>query len=171
MKGLLLTVVVWVLISPGVQGETVPTVPTVRDIITRPEVTVPRVPNITPPSITNRRVTPPPYVTIPKQSTTTDVVRISEIYVTTRPTIKIPKITVPSSSVNRPVVGRPAVSTNSIISLPQVTRPNISITQPSVNVPSTTRLQSGVRFNNGNLVSPEPPLPTGEGTFTFTNLD
>jgi hypothetical protein len=178
MKGLLLTVVVWVLISPAVQGETVPRVPTVPATITRPEVKVPRVPNITPPSITNRRVTPP-SVTIPAESTTRDVVkiseidvttrRISEIDVTTRPTINIPKITVPSSSVNRPVVGRPSVSTNPTISLPQVTRPNISITQPSVNVPSTTRLQSGVRFNNGNLVSPEPPLPTGEGTFTFTN--
>jgi hypothetical protein len=161
MKGLLLTVVVWVLISPGVQGQKVPAT------INRPNVTVPRVPNITPPSITNRRVTPPPYVTIPAERTTTDVVRISEIDVTTRPTINIPKITVPSSSVNRPVVGRPAVSTNSTISLPQVTRPNISISQPSVNVPRTTGLQSGVIFN-GNLVNPQPPLPTGEGTFTFT---
>jgi hypothetical protein len=67
-------------------------------------------------------------------------------------------------------VGRPSVSTNSTISLPQVTRPNISITQPSVNVPGTTGLQSGVRFN-GNLVNPQPPLPTGEGTFTFTNTN
>ncbi len=95
MKGLLLTVVVWVLVSPTVQGQTVPTVPAT---ITRPNVTVPRVPNITSPSITNRRVTPP-SVTIPSESTTTDVVKISEIDVTTTPTINIPRVTVPSSSV------------------------------------------------------------------------
>ena len=163
MKRLLLTVVVWVLISPGVQGQTVPTVPAT---IIRPDVTVPRVPNITSPSINNRRVTPP-SVNIPAESTTRDVVRISEIDVTTTPTINIPRVTVPSSSVNPPVVGRPSVSTNATINLPRVTRPNISITQPSVNVPRTTGLESGVRFN-GNLVNPQPPLPTGEGTFTFS---